>query len=66
MENNICRVCGDTSKPSTGLLNGLVSFNDFGNDAGLRGSTQSRVGEAKLVEVNKCPSCGHSWIPNKK
>jgi hypothetical protein len=60
---NICNKCN--SKPSMALVNTLVSFDDFGNDAGKRGSTQSRVGVAKLVNVQKCVNCGHSWIPLK-
>ena len=66
MDNHTCRECNTIAKPSTALLNGLVSFNDFGNDAGGRGTTQSRVGKAEVVNVDKCPSCGHSWIPNKE
>ena len=64
MENkrNQCRVCGGEGKPSKAMLNTLVSFNDFGNDAGQRGTTQSRIGEANLVDCIKCSSCGHSWI----
>jgi hypothetical protein len=58
-----CRECGGNSKNSKVLLNTLVSFNDFGNDAGQRGTTVSRVGSPNLVECQKCENCGHSWIP---
>lgn len=61
-KDTICRECGNIGKPSKGLLNGLVSFEDFGSDAGQRGTTQSRVGEAELVDVLKCVNCGHSWV----
>ncbi len=59
-----CRRCNSECKPSKGLLNQLVSFNDFDNDAGSRGTTQSRVGKAILVDCYKCINCGHSFIPN--
>jgi len=58
--HNTCFVCGGLMKDSTAFLNDCVSFDDFGNDAGQRGTTQSRVGEAKQVKVRKCSSCGHS------
>lgn len=65
MKTQICRECGCIGKPSKALLNQLVSFDDFGNDAGKRGTTQSRHGEAKEVDCLKCPNCGHSWISEK-
>ena len=58
-----CRKCNGECKPSKALLNQLVSFDDFENDAGNIGTTQSRVGEAKLVDCYKCENCGHSFIP---
>lgn len=64
-ETSVCRECGTIGKPSKAMLNELVSFDDFGNDAGKRGTTQSRVGKAQLVNCTKCPNCGHSWIPEK-
>jgi DNA-directed RNA polymerase subunit M/transcription elongation factor TFIIS len=65
MENKTtqCRECGSQGKESKSLLNTLLSFNDFGNDSGRRGTTQARVGPVKLVDSIKCVSCGHSWIP---
>lgn len=57
---NTCFVCGGLMKDSTALDNTIVSFNDFGNDAGQRGSTQSKTGEAVIKKVRKCSSCGHS------
>lgn len=65
MKTQICKECGCIGKPSKALLNQLVSFDDFGNDAGKPGTTQSRHGEAKEVDCLKCPNCGHSWIPEK-
>ena len=58
--------CGGIGKHSKALLNTLVSFSDFGNDAGKRGTTQSRVGKAKMVDCIKCQTCGHSWVPVDK
>jgi len=60
---NVCRKCDGNGKPSKVLLNAMVSFNDFGNDAGSRGTTQARVGSASLVDCIKCEDCGHSWVP---
>lgn len=65
MKTQICKECGCIGKPSKTLLNDWVSFDDFGNDAGKRGTTQSRHGAAKEVDCLKCPNCGHSWIPEK-
>lgn len=59
---NKCIKCEKQGLPSKALLNTLVSSNDFGNDAGNRGTTQSRQGKAKLIDCIKCSSCGHSWI----
>ena len=58
-----CRECGGEVKDSKVLVNTLVSFADFGGDAGKRGTTQSRVGKAKLHDGKKCVDCGHSFIP---
>lgn len=57
---NTCFECGGLMKDSTAFQNTNVSFDDFGNDAGLRGTTQSRVGQAQQINVRKCTSCGHS------
>lgn len=59
--HNTCYECGGLMKDSTAFQNTLVSSDDFGNDAGERGSTQSRVGEARQIKVRKCSSCGHSY-----
>lgn len=61
MEN--CRECGGKCTPSQAYNNTLVSFDDFGGDAGQRGTTQSRIGPGKLVNCYKCNSCGHSFVP---
>ncbi len=58
-----CKKCGGKCKPSKVLNNTLISLDDFGNDSGLRGTTQSRVGTAKLIDCLKCEDCGHSFIP---
>lgn len=61
----ICRKCNSDCKFSKAFNNTLVCFDDFGNDAGNRGTTQSRVGKAILVDCYKCVNCGHSFIPSK-
>lgn len=58
--HNTCFVCGGLMINSTALQNQLVSFDDFGNDSGLRGTTQSRVEHPKQIQVRKCSQCGHS------
>lgn len=58
--HNTCFVCGGLMQDSTAIKNSLISFNDFGDDAGLRGTTQSRVGSSKMINVRKCVNCGHS------
>ena len=60
----LCKKCNGVGLPSKGLLNTLVSAEDFGNDAGSIGSTQYRGGQARLVDCLKCNKCGHSWIPD--
>lgn len=62
LDNNKCFKCGTIAVNSKALNNTILSFNDFGNDAGKRGTTQSRVGKAQLIDCKKCPSCGHSWV----
>lgn len=58
--HNTCFICGGLMQDSTALQNSLVSFDDFGNDAGKPGSTQSFSGPAKQITVRKCSQCGHS------
>lgn len=58
--HNTCFVCGGLMKDSTALQNQLISFDDFGNDSGSRGTTQSRVDTPKQINVRKCSECGHS------
>lgn len=55
-----CNKCKSDMKPSKALMNTLVSFNDFGNDAGSRGTTLSRNGKAVLIDCYKCITCGRS------
>ncbi len=57
---NTCFMCGGLIKDAQALQNTLASFNDFGNDADSRGTTQSRVGPATIKNVRKCTQCGHS------
>jgi hypothetical protein len=58
-----CCKCNSPCKESSGLLNTLTSSEDFGDDRGKPGTTQSRTGLAKLVKCMKCSNCGHSFIP---
>jgi hypothetical protein len=58
--NNTCFVCGGLMQDAIALQNTLVSSNDFGNDSNSRGTTQSRTGNTKLIQVRKCSQCGHS------
>ena len=55
-----CPKCKITMIKSKALQNTLHYSNDFGNDAGQRGTTGSRSGEAILINVIKCPQCGYS------
>ena len=48
-------------KEGVALENTLISSDDFGNDAGTRGTTQSRIGPAKIIKVYKCSTCGQSF-----
>ena len=59
---NKCKLCNNDCKPSKALLNTLVETTDLGT-YGERGNTQSRVGDAELVDCMKCENCGHSFIP---
>lgn len=56
----ICKSCSVDMEKSTALLNGMEYSEDFGGDAGQPGSTGSRTGTARMVEVWKCPQCGFS------
>ena len=58
-----CIKCNSECLPSKAYNNILVSSNDFGNDANDRGATQSRIGQAVLVDCMKCTNCGHSFVP---
>lgn len=57
---NTCYECGGLMKDSKAFDNTYVSFDDFGNDAGQIGVTQSKSGKARLISVRKCTNCGHS------
>jgi hypothetical protein len=58
--DNTCAKCGGIVSNGNALQNTMVTFADFGDDAGTRGSTQARIGIAEPIEVSKCTSCGHS------
>ncbi|MBP7007069.1 MAG: hypothetical protein KBB16_03350 [Candidatus Pacebacteria bacterium] len=60
LEEVFCIVCGSIMKPGIAMQNSFLSFSDFGQDGGQRGTTQSRVGPSAFVLVNKCTKCGHS------
>ena len=57
-----CKKCGAQAILSKGYGNAYISHNDFGNDAGNRGTTQTKV-TGKVVDCLKCSGCGHSWVP---
>ena len=57
-----CRECGTKCITSKGILKELVDSRGMPAKWVGRGTTISRQGEASLVECNKCPECGHSWI----
>jgi len=58
---NTCYKCGGLMQDdATAYQNTRVSFDDFGGDAGQRGTTEVRVGPAVQVQVRKCIECGHS------
>jgi hypothetical protein len=57
-----CKNCNSNCKQSKALLNTLVESTDLGT-YGTSGNTQSRVGDAELVDCMKCENCGHSFIP---
>jgi len=42
------------------LDNTYVYYDDFGGDAGQPGTTGSKQGPAKIIQVRKCQTCGHS------
>lgn len=58
--HNTCFECGGLMKDGEALDNTYVSFDDFGNDAGQHGTTQSKMGHPIIKQVRKCISCGHS------
>ncbi len=55
-----CQKCKITMVKSKALQNKIVYSNDFGSDAGQKGTTGSRTGKANLIDVMKCPQCGYS------
>lgn len=57
---NSCFECGGLMKDGTALDNTWVGFDDFGGDAGQRGTTVSKVGQPIMKQVRKCTVCGHS------
>lgn len=57
---NTCFECGGLMKDGVAFDNTWISSDDFGNDAGQRGTTMSKIGPAKQIKVRKCTVCGHS------
>lgn len=57
---NTCFECGGLMQDGEALDNTYVSFDDFGGDAGQRGTTQSKIGQPVIKIVRKCTLCGHS------
>ena len=56
-----CRRCQTPLVPGQALQNQCVAHPDFLGDTGNEaGSTRSFSGDAKMVDVLKCPSCGYS------
>lgn len=60
----VCNICKSKMKKGIVLVNTMLYFDDFGNDAGQRGTTGSRLGKAYITKCYKCTKCGHSYIPN--
>lgn len=62
-----CNKCGSTTKAKKALVNELVTSEDFIGETDTRGSTQSRIGKAKLVDALQCANheCGHTFVPEE-
>ena len=62
------RPCGGEMRLGKAFYNdGVICFDDFGGDAGERGSTCcADHSKASLVDVFKCVKCGHSVLANKE
>jgi DnaJ-class molecular chaperone len=56
-----CNVCRGKMVTGKAFMNTLLAFADFGDDAGHRGTTQTRNGPPVLIYVLKCEDCGHSF-----
>lgn len=57
---NTCFECGGLMKDGDALDNTWISFEDFGNDVGKRGTTMTKQGQPIIKKVRKCVNCGHS------
>jgi len=55
----ICQKCKITMTPSKALEDIYIGGIDAGNPP-QRGDTLVKSGEAKLIDVLKCPQCGYS------
>ena len=57
-----CKRCGSVAFfKSKAFQNQWKMYEDFiGDENDERGRTKSRTGEAKLIDVLKCSSCGYS------
>lgn len=59
--DNTCFKCGGIVNDAEALQNTLLTSDDFGNDSGDKGTTQTRVGTAIKIKCRKCIDCGHSF-----
>ena len=57
----ICFKCGGDIGEGQALDNTWVGSDDFGGDAGQRGTTISKIGPPIMKKVCKCIFCGHSF-----
>jgi len=61
VSESLCRRCSTPLVMGKALQNTLVGFPDFPGDTGREaGCTLSYSGEAKMIDVLKCPACGYS------
>jgi hypothetical protein len=56
-----CRICNSEMVLGTALLNSpSCGIEDFVGQGDARGQTFTMNGPASMVQVMKCPKCGHS------
>jgi hypothetical protein len=62
-----CRRCDAPLVAGRAFQNELVGHPDFPGDTGWEaGRTRSYSGEARLINVMKCPACGYSITDSTK